>query len=133
MSTFLEKSQQNLDAGDLLIKSGLPNASVHCSYYATVQFMLHIIFKKLGITKDEFDTDRRYNKEGTHTWAEKLVSNELIKKSREDYKWYKSKFPELKRIRESADYSELGITRDMGIDALNRSQTLINTLNSNFK
>jgi hypothetical protein len=133
MSTFLDKSKQNLDAGELLVKSGLPNPSVHCAYYATVQFMFHILFKKLLKNKDEFDSEKRNNKEGSHSWAEKLISIELAKKSFEDYKWYKSKFPELKRIRESADYSELAITKDMGLDALGRSQTLINTLNSNFK
>ncbi len=133
MSVFLDKSKQNLKAGDLLIKSGLPSSSVHCSYYATVQFMFHILFNKLGKRKDEFDADKRNNREGSHSWAEKLISIDLAKKSNEDYKWYKRKFPELKRIREDADYSEVVITKDIGLDALDRSQTLINTLNSNFK
>lgn len=50
-AVFNEKSKQNLLAADLLIKSSLHNPSVHCSYYAVVQYMLHIIFNKLGKEK----------------------------------------------------------------------------------
>ncbi|MCU0361447.1 MAG: hypothetical protein MUF75_12170 [Bacteroidia bacterium] len=99
MSVFLEKSKQNLNAGDLLLKNSLPNSSVHCSYYATVQYMLHIIYKILGNSKTEFDSGARNNNEGTHDWAGKLVGIALAKKSQEDFKWFQRKFPELKSIR----------------------------------
>lgn len=133
MSIYLEKSKQNLNAGDLLIKSGLPNPSVHCSYYATLQYMLHIIHKVIGNSKTEFDAGARNNNEGTHDWAKKLVGFELAKKSQEEFKWFQRRFPELKQIRKNADYTEAIITKDDGIDALKRSDALINTLRNNFK
>lgn len=95
--------------------------------------MFHILFRKLGKNREEFDLEKRYNREGSHSWAEKLIGNELAQRSPQDYKWYKSKFPELKKIRENSDYTEVIFTKDAGEDAWKRSDALINILRSNFK
>jgi hypothetical protein len=132
MSNFLEKSKQNLNAGDILIRSGFPNSSIHCSYYAAVQYMFHLIFTKFGKTKDEFNAELNYHKKGTHVWAEKLVCDELEKISFQEYKWFKKNFPEFKDIRVKSDYTEELIDKEKGIEALEKSRLLIETLKSNL-
>jgi hypothetical protein len=133
MSAYLDKSKNNLSASQLLITQTLPDASIHCSYYAVVQQMLHVLFIKMKIDRQGFEVDRRLNKEGTHGYAEKLIRKELKDKDYKDFKWFQWKFPELKKQREEADYFEKNMTNNDAEDALIKSKALINLLTQNFK
>ncbi len=87
MSVFIDKSQANLVAAEILKnKEALYDSSIHCSYYACIQMQLHIVHNKLKIDKQKFEADRRNNKDGTHGYASKLVGIELGKKDRQDFK-----------------------------------------------
>ncbi len=93
MSAFRDKSNFNITAAQLLQdQHSLYDPSIHCYYYACIQEFLHIIFTKLKIPKDQFDSDRRNNKDGTHGWASKLIELEIARKDRQDFKWFQKHF-----------------------------------------
>ncbi len=134
MSAFREKSNFNLTAAEVLQKQhSLFDPSIHCAYYACVQELLHIIYAKLKITKEQFESGRRNNRDGTHGWASKLIEIELARKDTKAFRAFQKDFTELKDLREEADYSEViaGITQSQ--KALNLSQSIKHTLVSSFK
>jgi len=134
MSAFRDKSNINFTAADTLQKQhNLYDPSIHCSYYACVQEMLHIIFTKLGKTQEEFDKERYDNGKGTHVWASKLITSELGRKDWQEYKYFQKHFPELKKLREKADYSERKGGRDDSAEAYRLSTTLVNQIKQLFK
>ncbi|MEO7310942.1 MAG: hypothetical protein ABIX01_11135 [Chitinophagaceae bacterium] len=133
MSAYLDKSKKNLSASELLLNKTLPDASIHCSYYAVVQQMLHVLFIKLKISQQQFDADKRNNNDGTHGYAGKLIGIDLIKRNRADYKWFQREMPALKKQREIADYQDKNMTPDEAVSALSKSNALINLLKENFK
>lgn len=134
MPGFLDKSQINIHAAEVLQKNhNYFVSSIHCSYYACIQHMLHIVFNKLNVTKQQFDTEKRNNKDGTHGWASKRIEIELAHIDRQEFKWFQKAFPELKQLREDADYSENIAGIDSSRDALNKANEIIRTLNKHFK
>lgn len=134
MSAFRDKSNFNFTAADALQKQhSLYDPSIHCSFYACVQEMLHIIFNKLGKTQDEFNGERYEQGKGTHVWASKLIAAALKDKSWQEYKYFQKHFPELKQLREKADYSERKGSRDDSSEAYRLSITLVRQLTQLFK
>lgn len=128
-SNFSEKSKECLMSAELLSKNTYYNSSVNRSYYACIQFFFEIIFKRLNADRPTFDADARNNSTGTHGWAYKLVGNALILVDKKDYKWFQQKFPELKKLRETADYQEPSISKDAAFDAINVANSIITTTN----
>lgn len=134
MSAFREKSKINFSAAATLQKQhSLYDPSIHCSYYACVQEMLHVIFTKLGKTQEEFNNERYAEGKGTHVWASKLIGTALQKKEWKEFKYFQKHFFELKDLREKADYSEKKGSRDDSEEAYRLSGTLMNQLVSQFK
>lgn len=133
MSGLLDKSKKNRTAAELLLKQSLPDSSVHCSYYACAQHMLHVLFFKNGIDQTAFYAEARNNKQGTHGWAAKQIELALGQKSREDFKWFQRTFKEFKLLREKADYQVDAITVDEGLTALSKSDSISNLLTQHFK
>ncbi|TAE11813.1 MAG: hypothetical protein EAY72_10175 [Bacteroidetes bacterium] len=121
-------------AKELKNKHSLFDSSIHCAYYACIQYMMYLIYEKLKITtREQFDADRRHNKDGSHGFAEKLISLEVSKKDPQEYKWFKKTFPELKRLREKADYSTTIAGMEDSDDAIKKSESITNTLKKLFK
>lgn len=134
MSAFRDKSNFNTTGAQFLQNQhNLYDPSIHCSYYACIQEFLHIIFTKLKIPQQQFNSDRRNNKDGTHGWASKLIELEIARKDRQDFKWFQKAFPELKLLRENADYSEIKASIDQSREAQKLSLSIINTLKKLFK
>lgn len=135
MGSLIDKSAINLDAAKTLKdKHYYYDPSIHCAYYACIQYMMYLIFEKLKLTtQEQFDADRRNNKEGSHVRAEKLVSEQVAKKDLKEYKWLKRTFPELKKLREDADYTNIVSGVDQSDEAIKKSETIITTLKQLFK
>ena len=133
MSVLLEKSKQSLKVAKLSFDNNYYPSTVNRSYYACLQLMLHILFNKLNKDREEFYNEVRHNPNGgTHIWASKLIGIELIKKDKDDYKWFQKNIPEFREKRVLADYYEDTISYDDGDFSIKRAESVINLLNKNF-
>ena len=133
MSQFLEKSIQSLDSAKFLVKQQYYSSTVNRSYYACFQYLMHILFEKLKKDQAEFYNEVLHRPNGTHTWASKLIGNELAKKDMEDYKWFQRVIPEFREQRVEADYYPTIISPDQGNQSINKAETIINLLKKHFK
>jgi len=127
-STLLEKSKENLRAAQML-KGSCYSATVNRAYYSCVQFILDVLYTRLNITPTQFYAQRIQNREGTHSWASKLIEIELAKMDKEDFKWFQKKFPEFQELREKADYTNDLISQPMAEIALRTNESLTNIVN----
>jgi len=133
MSQFLEKSNQSLDSAKYLVKQQYYSSTVNRSYYACFQFLMHILFEKLKKDQAEFYNEVLQRPNGTHTWASKLIGNELARQNIEDYKWFQRVLPEFREKRVKADYYPAVISPDEGELSITRAESIINMLKVNFK
>lgn len=133
MSQLKNKSDFNNAASQLLFKNSLHASSVHCAYYRCIQFMLHILFNKIKMSKIDFQSKRQQRKGGTHGTAIYLIQLELLQKNREEYKSFQALIPKLKEYREISDYEDVEITSTISSDALNKSDSIMNILTANFR
>ncbi|RAJ04074.1 HEPN domain-containing protein [Chitinophaga skermanii] len=127
--SFKEKANQNLISAKLLIDKHIYCSSVHCSFYYCLQNLLHVLFTKKKYDKAQFIADTKNNNTGTHLQASKLIGIEIAKVNMEDYKWYQKHFPELKKLREKADYSDEFIAQEEVHEALNKAQSIATLVN----
>jgi hypothetical protein len=133
MGKLLTKSAENLCASDELIKLSYFNSSVHCSYYSVVQFMIHLILNRFNYSQERFDEESRYERLGSHVFAQKLLYRELqsmnfILASRD----FKKEFGVLKNIRNQADYQEIIIEPDVGKQAREKAKSINDLLSKHF-
>lgn len=94
------KSEENTKAAQLLISNKLYASSVHCSYYACFQLIIHVLLEK-------FDYDHvDEGGQGSHNIVlNKFQSYLEISDSRQKAKWFTDDIYDLKRFRNTADYS----------------------------
>lgn len=95
--------------------------------------MLHIIIELNKKDPDEFYNNARQEKTSTHKWASKSIGIDLMKKNKDDYRWYQRVFNEMKQMRERADYHPDVITSDEGNLTLNNANSMLRVLKKNFK
>ena len=48
-----KKSEENILAADVLIKSAHYSSSIHCSYYALYQYMMYMLNQRYGCSYDQ--------------------------------------------------------------------------------
>jgi len=122
---LLEKSKQSMMAAEMLIKEHNFSSTVSRAYYSCFQYILHILFEKLGYNHDDLKAQPRT---GTHSQAQYLLESTLYQKNRKDYKWFQEKLPAFKQDRVIADYYGEALNRDFAHDAINKANAIINTL-----
>jgi len=127
--SFKEKSNQNLLSARHLIKKKIYCSSVHCSFYSCLQTMFHFLFTKKKISLHEFIAKGKHNGISSHIQAFKLIGNEIANCDFRDYKWFQKQYPELKRLREKADYSDEFIVQEEVHDAFNKANSIISLVN----
>ncbi|UPK66585.1 HEPN domain-containing protein [Chitinophaga filiformis] len=127
--SFKEKSNQNLLSARYLIKKKTYCSSVHCSFYSCLQTMFHVLFTKKKIIKTEFIAKSKHNGISSHIQAFKLIGNEIASSDFRDYKWFQKQYPELKHLREKADYSDEFIIQEEVYDAFNKANSIISLVN----
>lgn len=134
MSTFLEKSTQSLKSAEILAKHSYFSSTLNRSYYSCIQFLLHVLFEKLGYDKLKFYQDVRSQKDGTHGWASKLIEIEMAKNpDKANYIWFQRNIKEFKKERVRADYYDDEITQDKGLKSIQTANSIINLVRTNFK
>jgi len=132
---YLEKSNQSMLAAEKLKSEHFFASTVNRAYYSCMQYILHILTEKLTYPVEEILQTNM----GTHVQAQKLLTNSLYqicKDDREkyiDYKWFQSKFPELKLARVKADYNSADISQDEGHEAIRKANDLITVLKKHYK
>lgn len=133
MASLSEKANQSLNSARLLVKENYYSSTINRSYYACFQYLMHILFEKLKKDPVEFYTEVNNGKNGTHTWASKLIGIELAKKDFKDYKWYQKEIPALREKRVQADYHATVMLPADGHDSINKADAIMNLLAKHFK
>lgn len=133
MSFYREKSRYNSEAANLCLKNNLYAPSVHCSYYSCVQYMFHVLFEKLKMTRKEFNKKRSSYKGRSHMMAIDLVETDLRFKKKNDADEFQDMMRQLKKLREKSDYGNCIINQKEGWKALHFSKGIKNILNKNYK
>jgi len=134
VSNFLQtKSANNVKASQMLLKQDLNSPSVHCSYYACVQYMLHILHTKQGMTKESIDKEQReLSMElsgGFHAWLINKFWALLLGFERgETARLFASYIGELKGLRVKADYENIEISAKKAKQAYETSEKIIKIL-----
>jgi uncharacterized protein (UPF0332 family) len=133
MLPLSEKANQSLKSANILVKEHLYSSTVNRSYYACFQYLMHILFVKLKKDPTEFYGEVMNGKNGTHSWASKLISIELAKKDLDDYKWYQKEIPAIREKRVQADYHATVITSPEAYESIGKAEAIMNLLAKHFK
>lgn len=105
MPNYKKKSEENLSAADLLIINNMYTSSVHCSYYAGLQFSKYVLANKCGIGYE----DQEQNSKGkdSHYFVSDNTGRALDRMGEHiGFIDYNKFFNKLKKLRKKADYSE---------------------------
>ncbi len=136
MSNWKIKSEKNIRGAGLLIKNSFPSASVHCSYYSTIQLMLHILLIDFNKSEDEIENEAKLDSKdenGYHNWLKNLITRELVKRDFMIIRDYNNFFGKLKSLRIRADYKNIIITENRALDALDLSKKINTILAEKFR
>lgn len=136
MSYLKEKSEFNIESAKELIEKSYYASSVHCSYYGCFQYLKHILKNYRNTTYEIIESDCfNYKLGGTHGY---IIDNVLIefKKKESNVKEYvtlKRLIKDLKKFRTDSDYFNIQVLSSEAEKSLQFSQTIIQTIKSNFK
>ncbi|MDI9364719.1 MAG: HEPN domain-containing protein [Flavobacterium sp.] len=135
MSHLKEKYNESVKLAISLQKSYDYSASINRAYYACLQFMLHTLFNKKNdpYNKEHFYSGALVAEKSTHKQAFNLITTDLAKIHKPDFRWFQQHFQELKKLRTSADYHDEKATSENADIAIKKSEALVNILKNNFK
>lgn len=133
MSKLKEKSEFNISAAEILLKSHIFAPSVHCSYYSCFQLIKFITKDFFGIEYEQLTTDIKASNKKTHNYIIDLVADKIIRLSdRHESKSFKNKIIDLKHYREESDYDNIEINYDKGKAAFDKAKELRQYLKGKF-
>lgn len=127
-----DKTDANIAAAELLIRveEGCHcNASIHCSYYAVLQYMKYLLHN-LNKNKIEYE-QQKTDKQGSHDF----IYNEILKRfngNPSNLKKYKEYFLSLKSHRVKADYTHETFLLEECSKCYNMAFNLIKILRNDF-
>jgi uncharacterized protein (UPF0332 family) len=125
MSELLSKSTQNLDSAQLLISKNYFAPSVHCSYYSTVQILIHLLLHELKFTQEKFDNDSENEGKSSHVFAINTIFTEMDRrKERLKAVDFQRQIKTLKNYRVQADYKDLKIEQSLSEDSLEKAKSI---------
>jgi hypothetical protein len=134
MDYIIEKSKFNIESAKYLIDSNCYASSVHCSYYASFQYMKHKLKLCQNTTYDEIDIACKDHPGGSHVYVINGILNNLKKKiGLKEYTILKRIINDLKQFRLDSDYYNIQILIDEATKSLKCSEEIIQTLNANIK
>ena len=135
MNHLKDKSDENILAADKLIRQNHYASSIHCSYYACVQLMLHIFRSDLSKTDDEVEElmiEAQKNGDNTHVWLLKEIGNTLFFKHPLDSREFRNKLGMLKGVRVKADYKNKQISKSIASDSYDTANAILLILKTHF-
>lgn len=137
MILLKQKSDENIQASQLLIKQCLYASSVHCSYYACVQLMLHILRSHLKLTEEkikEVQDEGAKTHGGFHAWIIAEMAFHLLKKQNKyiTAKDFRDGIEDLRRLRRDADYENKTIEEKNAKKACETACNILKILSTHF-
>lgn len=134
MGVLIKKSDENISSAKLLIENNCYASSVHCSYYSSVQIMIHLLLNKFGYTPEKLEADAKSQFKGSHIFARDVIRDKMKDlgirfKAQEFYR----EIGELKNKREQADYQEKLIDKDFSESAVAQADNVNLILEEIFK
>lgn len=105
-------------------------AVAHCAYYSCVHLMQHIWFYKMNKTKSELDRECRSQSTGKHAVLINQIGTFIRTNTRNryalsDFQTFNSKITQLKRLRNSADYTEASFDIRKSQNSIDLAEKLI--------
>lgn len=128
MTAIKNKSKTNLEAADILIKNKKYSASVHCSYYACLQF------SKFLLNNFNFMSYSQQNSliGDSHKQIIDEMTNRLMSKDVIDADCYLENMTMLKKNRVKADYRATFIDADFSNTSKDLSEQVVQLLKTSF-
>lgn len=137
LSHWKTKSDENLDATNNLIGSGLYSSSVHCAYYSCVQMMYHILSSHFMWNDNKINQDStaggRENNQGLHVWLINTIFKELSAGNSFDANNFQKAIIGLKKTRTKADYKNMIIMDNVASNVQLEAIEALRLLKKNFK
>ena len=127
------KTDANMAAADFLIvhaEGAHCNASIHCSYYAVLQYMKYLLHNLKDMAIDY--AHQKKDDVGSHDY----LYGEILKRfngTKNEEKKYKEYFRSLRNFRQKADYTLETFSTDECFICYSMAQGLITLLRNNFK
>jgi hypothetical protein len=132
MTVIRHKSNENLNAGELLIRNSMLASSVHCFYYSCVQLMIHILISVFHMTEESIEDESRRAGRGFHNWLINQIYVDYIRKNRRNARSFRRKIYNLKDVRIQADYKLIEIDANKSSEAKFISERIINMLKGDY-
>lgn len=133
MGILVVKSQENISSARILIENKYFNSSVHCSYYSSVQIMIHVLLNKYNFTQERLEESAKSERKGSHVFAKNFLHTKMKEMGiRFDAVEFHRLIGSLKNKREKADYQEEVIEEDLSRDALNQAAKINSILTNIF-
>jgi uncharacterized protein (UPF0332 family) len=118
MEKLKNKSEFNLEAADLLIKSGLYAPSVHCSYFSCFQLVKVIVCTVIFDSITDHGSKISQTGGHSHKYFWNAIKDTIYSlKGREKERSVSRKYKDLKTFREESDYGDIQIDSSKGIKA----------------
>tara|TARA_R110000803_G_scaffold204936_1_gene271277 strand:- start:878 stop:1282 length:405 start_codon:yes stop_codon:yes gene_type:complete len=134
MDYIIQKSNFNIDSAKHLIENNCYASSVHCSYYASFQYMKHKLKLCQNTTYTDIDIACKNHIGGSHVYVINGILNNLKPKlGLKDFTTIKRRINDLKQFRLDSDYYNIQILIDEASKSLKFSEEIIQTLNANIK
>ena len=123
------KSKESLDTAQLLLDKKRFTQSVHCAYYAVLQFMsykLTTTINPISYNEQNYSIHRQGN---SHEYLFDEIKKRLLSINPKIAKDFQEDFRDLKANRVEADYSQRQFNDEEGCDCKAQAERLINKLN----
>lgn len=120
-----------MDAAQTLLNNKQATASIHCSYYAVLQYMKYMLANTdkdpIPYTKQVAETD---SSSSSHQFLIEEIQNRISNKDLR--RQFNDGIRVLKRARIEADYTEKEFSLELGLMYKQNAQGLITKLKTNF-
>lgn len=122
MANMKLKSNENIQAAEILVSSNMFSSSIHCYYYSALQLSMHILCNFHGVDYAKQNAESK-GRDSHHYTVESTAS--FLEKENTFYKIdYNKNISALKMLRKRADYSDTLIVEN----DIKKAQKAINEL-----
>ena len=135
MSELKSKSSQNITSALILINNNQFSSSIHCSYYACVQLMLHILRADFNKSEQDITDESQTGSQdegGFHNWLINFIRGQFFLRNNVDCRDFHSFITQLKGKRIKSDYKNKEIKPNEAREAYDYTQRIIKLLEKNF-
>lgn len=130
MDYLEQKSNFNIYSAEELIKLTYFAPSVHCAYYAALQYMKFVLCHFIKKPYEQIDAECKAHTGRTHVYLADNIVEALQRKvkDRDAIRDFKNKIKQLKTFRTNSDYHNIQILVDEATKSLMYSKEIIDTI-----